>query len=328
MQRLNLSLAVCDYEHTRALADGTVSVEGVQLNVQHFEYPSHIFHRALAYGEWDICEMSFAKYCSLAGQRDERFVAIPVFPSRCFRHSAVYVRDSSRLRDFSELRGARVGVPEWGQTAGVYVRGMLAEEHGIGLSDIEWSQGGVNQLGRREVAEVALPREVTMTPVDRPLRDMLAAGEIDAIIAASGPISFGGSRFRPLLADPESQEEEYWLRTGIFPIMHVIVLRRAVHERHPWVARNLRSAFEAAKSVSLGRLMKKHVSLFPVPLMSRAVSVARETLGTDFWPYGIEKNRRTLEAFCEYVHGQGISRVRLDPATDLFIPSSLDEFDN
>lgn len=328
MPVVDLSLAICDYEHTRALADSTVRVEGATLNVQHFEYPSHIFHRALTYGEWDICEMSFAKFCWLTGHDDRRFVAIPVFPSRRFRHSAIFVRADSDLHEFAQLRGKKVGVPEWAQTAGVYVRGMLAEEHGVGLTDVEWYQGGVNRLGRTEVAELELPPGVAVRPVTKvPLRDLLAGGELDAIIAASGPVSSPSQQFRTLLRDPGPQEEEYWLRTRVFPIMHVIVLRRSLHERHPWLARNLRRAFGAAKDVSLRRLATAHVSLFPLPLLAQSVAGARAALGDDFWPYGITANAPTLTAFCRYVYEQGISGIKLDPA-DLFVPSSLDEFEN
>lgn len=328
MPAVDLSLAICDYEHTRALCDGTVRVDGATLNVQHFQYPSHIFHRALEYGEWDVCEMSFAKFTWLTGHGDPRYVAIPVFPSRRFRHTAVYVRADSGLHEFSQLRGTKVGIPEWAQTAGVYVRGMLAEEHGLGLADVQWYQGGVNRLGRTEVAELDLPPGVAVRPViGVTLRDLLASGELDAIIAAAGPVSSPGQQFRTLLSDPGPQEQEYWLRTGIFPIMHVIVFRRSLHERHPWLARNLRLAFGAAKDASLRRLATSHVSLFPLPLLAQSVATARAAIGDDFWPYGVAANAQTLTAFCEYVHEQGISGIKLVPR-DLFAPSSMDEFEN
>jgi 4,5-dihydroxyphthalate decarboxylase len=328
MSALKLSLAMCDYDHTRALSDGRVGVPGVKLNAQLFEYPSHIFHRNLTFGEWDIAEMSFAKYCWLVSTGDPRFVAIPVFPSRRFRHSAVFVRRSSSLSELSELRNRRVGVPEWAQTAGVYVRGMLERDYGVSLDEIEWFQGGVNRLGRTETAEVELPPGVTVTPIEgRTLSELLAEGQLDAVIAASGPSATPTCSFRTLLADPASQEKAYWANTGIFPIMHLVVLRREHAERHPWLPRNLRIAFEEAKNLAASRLSTTHVSLYPVAFLDEAVTRAKAALGGDLWPYGVRHNRKTIETFLDFACRQGVTRRRLDVA-ELFCPSSLDEFEN
>jgi 4,5-dihydroxyphthalate decarboxylase len=301
----------------------------VDLNVQHFSYPSEIFHRMLEYGEWDVSEMSFAKYSSLVGRGDERFVAIPVFPSRCFRHSCVVVRHTSPLHALNELAGRRVGIPEWGQTAGVFVRGMLSEEYGLDLSSIEWLQGGVNRLGRREHAGIDWPEGVRVEPVrDRPLAHLLAGGEIDAIVAASGPDSESGQvRFRPLVDNAIAVEREYFRRTGIFPIMHVVVIRRQLHERHPWLAANLRQAFEAAKQFSLERLQARNLSLYPVPQLTDVLASWSDQMGGDPWPYGLEANRRTIEAFLRYADEQGVTG-RPVASEELFVASSCDSFRN
>lgn len=324
-----MSLAICAYDHVSALREGRVRPEGVDLNVQHFRYPSEISHRMLKYGEWDVSEMSFAKYSSLVGRGDERFVAIPVFPSRCFRHSAVVVRETSPLRTLRELAGSRIGIPEWGQTAGVYVRGMLDEEYGIDLASIEWLQGGVNKIGREEHAEVTLPRNVRVTPVrDRPLADLLASGQIDAILAATGPDGRNGAlRSRTLMADAMGTAREYWRRTKIFPIMHVVVIRTDVHERHPWLASRLRQAFDAAKLWSLDRVYARNLSLYPVPQLTDVAAGWSGKMGTDVWPYGVERNRESIDAFLRYAHAQGVTE-RLVRAEELFVPSSCDEFRN
>ncbi len=329
MPLAELSLAMCDYDHVRSLVDGSVTVEGATLNVQRFQYPSQIFHRSLGFEEWDISEMSFAKYCSLIAAGDDRFRAIPVFPSRCFRHSAVYVAASSHRDDLSQLRGCRVGIPEWSQTAGVYVRGTLVRDYAVDLSTIKWYQGGVRRLGRSEIVSSRLPPEVDVTAVtDRPLQIMLDEGELDAIIAASGPSSDGEpAKYRRLVPDVHQVEKGYWERTGIFPIMHVVAIRRATCERHPWLARNLRMAFDAARDDSLRRLQVAHASLYPLPFLPYALAQAEASMGPNFWPYGLDANRTTIDAFLEYAHEQGVSERRLD-AEELFIPSAVDEFRN
>lgn len=324
-----LSLAICAYDHVRALADGTVGVVGASLNVQHFDYPSEIFHRSLQYGEWDVTELSFAKYVSLTARGDDRFVAIPVFPSRSFRHGAVYVQAASTLSSLEELSGRRVGIPEWAQTAGVFVRGLMSEEHGIDLATIEWLQGGVNAPGRVESAEIDWPEGVQVTSIaGRPLAELLASGELDAIIAAAGPVARGGERsFRPLLAEAPRREREYLAKTGIFPIMHVIALKRSLHERYPWLAANLRRGFEAARSISLARLAVGHVSLYPVPQLPAVLAEAEAAMGGEVFPYGLEANRPTIEAFLRYCRSQGLTS-RPVTAEELFVAAALDEFRN
>jgi 4,5-dihydroxyphthalate decarboxylase len=318
MGRLQLSLAVRGYDHVRDLVQGEVRAEGIDLVPM--ELPvEEIFFRFTRHREWDVSEMSFGKVVSLLSQGDAGLVPIPVFPSRVFRHSAIAVRAGAGIARPKDLEGRRVGIPEWAQTAGIYVRGLLAHEYGVDLAAIRWLQAGVREAGRIEKVELRLPAGVRITPVpDRTLSQMLAAGELDAAISAVAPA--GSER---LFADCPAVELEYWRKTRIFPIMHVIVLRRDVYERDRWIAMNLYQAFEAAKRRSLARAAETHAALVPVPWLPDLVRRWRAEAGEDFWPYGVEANRATLEAFLGYAHEQGVCHRRL-AVEELFAPETLE----
>jgi 4,5-dihydroxyphthalate decarboxylase len=267
--------------------------------------------------------MSLAKYCSLRSRGDDSLVAIPVFPSRVFRHSAIYVRAGDTVRAPSDLVGRRIGIPEWTQTAGVYVRGMLADEHGVGIDQVDWVQAGLNEPGREELVPPALRSGIRYRAVaDRRLGDLLLEGEVDAIISARAPDVFldGSGRVRRLFDDPQAAEEASLEATGIFPIMHTVAIRRDVFDEHPWLAPNLVEAFEESKRRSLRRLLDDSVARLPIPWASSGVERAVRLLGADPWPYGIESNRTTLEAFLRYAHEQGICARSLTPE-ELFPPS-------
>ena len=322
--KITLSIAVGDYDHVRDLTSGRVEVEGVdlvplQLGVE------DIFPRFIAHHEWDISEMSLGAYTSFASQDDRSMVAIPVFPSRVFRHSAFYVRGDGSIRKPGDLAGRRIGVPEWAQTASVWAKGLLSEELGVPLREVRWVQAGVNQAGRTEKVALALPEGLSLEPVrDRSLDTMLIDGEIDAIISARPPQSFqdGSGRIARLFSDPVSMEREFLTRTGIFPIMHVVVVRGPVLERHPWVAANLVAAFSEARDRSVARLRNEMVSAVPLPWPSAAMKDATALLGQDVWPYGLEGNRTTLETFVRLAYEQGVAHRRLQ-AEELFAPESL-----
>src|SRR5579863_5465648 len=261
-----LTLAIHDYDHVRDLASGVVGVEGVALRC--LAYPvEEIFFRFTRFREWDASELSLAKYCSLRAAGDRSLIAIPVFSSRAFRHSAIFVREDGPIDDPAALAGARIGVPEWTQTATVYGRGILAHEYGLALEEITWVQAGTNEPGRVEGVAVELPPGISLTAMpDATLDEMLISGELDAVIAAHPPHSFaaGGPIVR-LFSDHRAVEEESWRRTGVFPIMHVVVLRAEIHERDPWIAMNLLSAFEEAKRRSVERALDANAPAFPVP---------------------------------------------------------------
>src|ERR1700722_14637709 len=231
---LPLTLAVHDYDHVRDLSSGAVGVEGVTLRCLHYPV-EEIFFRFTRFREWDLSELSLAKYASLRAAGDDSLVAIPVFTSRSFRHSAIFVRADGPVDDPAALAGARIGVPEWTQTATVYARGVLAHEFGVALADVSWVQAGTNEPGRTEGGAVALPPGVSLTPMpEDTLNDLLLAGEIDALIAAHPPTDFehGSGRIVRLFSDHRAVEERSYRETGVFPIMHVVALQADLHARH------------------------------------------------------------------------------------------------
>jgi 4,5-dihydroxyphthalate decarboxylase len=327
MANIQLTLAIGAYDHMRDLLDGTVRAEGIDLTVLRLPI-EEIFYRFTRYREWDVSEMSFGKVISLVSQNDKSVVAIPVFPSRVFRHSSIYVRADSGITTPEQLSGKRIGVPEWAQTAAIYSRGMLAHEYGVDIKSIHWHQGGVNEAGRIEKVKLKLPDGMRYTVVqERSLSEMLLAGEIDAMLSARPPMPFaaGDDRVRRLFEDYRAVELRYWRKTGIFPIMHVVAMRREVHERHPWVAMNLLKAFEAAKNQSLKRMTEITASFYPLPWMADNTLLSRELLGENFWPYGIEPNRQTLEAFTQYAFEQGVSHRKV-AVEELFVPEVQSSF--
>lgn len=319
MANIKLTLAIGPYDHVRDLIDGTVRAKGIDITALNLPV-EEIFYRFTRFREWDVSEMSFGKYVSLVSQNDCSITAIPVFPSRVFRHSSIYVRKNGGIRKPQDLKHKRVGIPEWAQTASIYTRGYLMHEVGIALKDIAWHQAGVNEPGRIEKVKLRLPRGVRYRGHrDRSLNDMLVAGELDAVLSARPPRAAlePGSRVKRLFPDAPEVEKAYYRKTGIFPIMHVVALRREVLDRHPWVAMNLFTAFDAAKQRSLKRALDITASYYPLPW---AVDYARRSqalFGEDFWPYGIEPNRATLEAFLQFAREQGVCHRRLKPE-DLF----------
>jgi 4,5-dihydroxyphthalate decarboxylase len=307
-----LSLAISPYDHARDLRPAGIELTVLDLPIE------EIFFRFTKFREWDASEMSFGKTVSLMSQPAPDIVPIPVFPSRVFRHSAIYV--NSNIKSPKDLEGRRVGIPEWAQTAGIYARGLLQHEYGVDLKSISWHQAGVHQPGRVEKVELKLPQGIRITAVpDKSLAQMLASGELDAVISARDP---GGKR---LFEDYAPLEREYFKKTRIYPIMHVIVLRRAVYERDRWVAMNLLKAFEEAKRPSMARLVEIGLSHVPMPWVTEHARRWREIAGEDFWPYGIEGNRATLEAFVQYAFEQGVAQRHLK-IEELFAPETRESF--
>jgi 4,5-dihydroxyphthalate decarboxylase len=327
MSRLHLTLAISEYDHTRDVCSGVVAVDGVDLT--HLNLPIEEMHfRFTKFREWDVSEMSLGKYVSLLSQDDRSMVALPVFPNRAFRHSAFYVRRDSELTDPTQLAGKRVGVPEWAQTAGIFARGVLTDQYGMRLSAIEWWQAGVNEPGRIEKVELRLPEGVTIRPAaDKTLSAMLMAGELDAVVSAHPPEPFkqGDPTIVQLFHDVRAVEEAYWRTTGIFPIMHIIAIRREIFDRHRWVAMNLYKAFDAARRRSLHRISELTASRVPVPWLASYVERWRPLFGSEYWPYGLEPNRTTLEAFCRYAFEQGVCHRQV-AADELFPAEVLNTF--
>jgi len=319
---LQLTLAVVDYEHVRDLAHGTVQADGIALTPLVFPSIEEITFRFLKNLEWDVSEFSFAKYVSLTAQGAAPMVAIPVFPSRVHRHSAIYVRADRGIRSPKDLEGRTVGVPEWAQTAGIYVRGFLAEQYGVDLTAIRWVQAGVDQPGRNEKVELKLPAGIRYAArPDSSLNAMLESGEIDAAITARAPKVFaaGDGRVVRLFNDPRTEEMRLFEKTGVFPIMHVMTIRRPVFEQHPWIAMNLYKAFDEAKQRCLARLADFTCARIPLPWGAAFTAEIRAACGSDPYPYGVDENRTTLDAFCRYAFEQGVTARHVTPE-DLFPP--------
>jgi 4,5-dihydroxyphthalate decarboxylase len=319
MMNIQLSLALNNYDHVRDVLSGAVRPEGIDLLP--LELPiEEIFYRFTKFREWDVSEMSFGKVVSIMSEERPQIVAVPVFVSRVFRHSAIYLREGAGIRKPKDLEGKRVGLPEWAQTAGIYVRGMLAHEHGVDLAKIQWFQAGVREPGRVEKVELKLPAGVKIErKADKTLVGMLEAGELDAVMSAR---EINAPRLFP---DYRALEAEYWKKTRIFPIMHVLVMKRDVYERDRWVAMNLFKAFDEARRRSMARVREFGLSHLPVAWMPDHTRQWIALAGEDFWPYGIEPNRPTLEAFFQYAHEQGVAKKRLT-MEDVFAAETREQF--
>ena len=321
MKKIPLTLAVSDSDHTRDVLTGKVGVEGVELTALEF-LPEEIFYRFTKYREWDISEMSMGKIVSLRSQNDTSITAIPVFVSRVFRHSMFYVRDDGKIKRAEQLKGKRIGVPEWAQTAGVYGRGILTRDAKVPLNSVEWVQAGVNEPGREEKVKLKLPRGMKYR-IDREhtLSELLLNGKIDAILSARQPNSYGKSVVR-LFPDYQKEEEAYYKRTGIYPIMHVICLKTEVAKKYPWLAMNVYNAFEEAKQRSYERMSEIGVSRAPVPWLTNYTDRVRALFGEDYLPYGLAPNRPTLQAFVDWAYEQGVCHRRV-AVEELFAESTL-----
>tara|TARA_A100001037_G_scaffold305840_1_gene347658 strand:- start:312 stop:1301 length:990 start_codon:yes stop_codon:yes gene_type:complete len=314
MSRLEITYAASDYEHTRDLTRGDIQAEGIDLRYLNLQI-EETFFRFIKFREWDVSEMSFGKYIALKSQDDDTVTAIPVFPSRVFRQSSLFVLPDSGIRDASDLRGKKIGIPEWAQTASIYTRGWLVHNMGIPLQEIDWIQGGVNDAGRQEKVKLKLPDGVSYTPrPDKSLTQMLFDGEIDCIMSAHppAPVEEGDDTIVHLYPNYQEVEEQYYKDTGIFPIMHVIAMRGDVFRENRWIAMNLLKAFTEAKDRAMFRVQEMTATRVPYAWCYEGAQKARKLFGDDFFPYGIEPNRTTLEAFLQYGFEQGVCQRKVE----------------
>ena len=314
MSRLEITYAASDYEHTRDLTRGDIQAEGIDLRYLNLQI-EETFFRFIKFREWDVSEMSFGKYIALKSQDDDTVTAIPVFPSRVFRQSSLFVLPDSGIRDASDLRGKKIGIPEWAQTASIYTRGWLVHNMGIPLQEIDWIQGGVNDAGRQEKVKLKLPDGVSYTPrPDKSLTQMLFDGEIDCIMSAHPPVPVeeGDDTIVHLYPNYQEVEERYYKDTGIFPIMHVIAMRGDVFRENRWIAMNLLKAFTEAKDRAMFRVQEMTATRVPYAWCYEGAQKARKLFGDDFFPYGIEPNRTTLEAFLQYGFEQGVCQRKVE----------------
>ncbi len=328
MSTLALTLACWSYDRTRALFDGRVRPDGIDLTC--LDLPvEETFFRMLRHQEFDVAEMSLSSYVVSLFADDPPFVAIPVFPSRFFRHSCIYVNAAAGIARPEDLVGRTVGTPEYQMTAPVWIRGILADAHGVPVDSVTYATGGLEEPGRPEKLPIDLPPGIRVRRIgpDQTLSAMLATGEIAALYTARAPSSFraGDGRVRRLFDDYPAVERDYFRRTRIFPIMHTIVIRRHVYHRHRWVAQSLHKAFTAAQREAYEDLAQTAALKTMLPWATAHVEEARREMGDDFWPYGLNRNLDALATFLRYSHEQGLSRRRLSP-DELFAPETLESF--
>ena len=327
MTRLHLTLACEDYDRTRALKDGLVKPEGIELNYLTMSV-EEIFWRMMKYEEFDVSELSMGAFFTAAARGRRPFIAIPVFPSRTFRHRCIFVNTSAGVRAVEDLRGKRMGVPEYSMTAAVWLRGLFQHEYGVQPSDIHWIQAGEEHPGRKDRVDFEMPPGVRLeSRPDTTLNAMIEQGDIDAMMSPRMPTCFlqGSPRVERLFPDYRRVEMEYFGRTGLFPIMHVIVIRRSIYESEPWVAQTLYKAFCEAKDICMRDLYDTNILRVSLPWTSAEYEATRDLMTADSWPYGLEPNRANLETLHGYLFEQGLIKEKLD-LDELFAREAAEAF--
>src|SRR5438874_2595157 len=323
-----LTFACWEYDRTRALADGTVRADGIELN--YLTLPvEETFFRMMRGREFDASEMSLSSYTASLNTENPPFVAIPVFPSRFFRHSCIFVSAKSGIGRPEDLKGKRVGVPEYQMTAPVWIRGILADGYGVKVTEYEHLSGGEEEPGRIDKLKIELPPSIRVRPIGatQTLAQMIGDGELDALVTARAPSTFYSrpEAVKRLFADYVPAEQDYYRRTKIFPIMHTVVIRRELYEKNRWIAQSLTKAFVQAQRKTYEYLGTSMALTTMLPWQAAHVEEARALLGEDWWPYGLEPNRHVLETFLRYHHEQGLSK-RLLKAEELLAPETLESF--
>jgi 4,5-dihydroxyphthalate decarboxylase len=328
MSRLRLTMACWNYDRTRALLEERVPIDGVDLTYLNLPV-EETFFRMLRHREFDVAELSLSSYTLSLFREDCPFIAIPIFPSRYFRHSCIYIHSDSGIREPRDLIGRRIGNPEYQMTAPVWIRGILSDEYQVPVTSVTYFSGGEEQPGRTEKIPLSLPPEIRLEaiPPDKTLSRMLETGEIDALYTARAPSTFfnGSGKVRRLFEDYQAVEREYYRKTKIFPPMHIIAIRRDVYERNRWVAQSLMKAFVAAQREVYDELRETGALMHMLPWLTSHVEETEKLMGRDFWPYGYEPNIHALATFLRYHHEQGLSKRLLTPK-EIFAPESLEAF--
>ena len=328
MSKLRLTLACWDYDRTRALADGSVQPEGIDLNYLNL-HVEETFFRMLRHREFDVAEMSLSSYAMSMAREEPAFIAIPVFPSRFFRHSCIFISAKSGIREPKDLIGKRVGTPEYQMTAPVWIRGILQDEYGVDPARVDYYIGGEEEPGREEKLRLELPKRFRVMRIGptQTLAGMIADGDVDAMYTARIPSTFQSrpDAVKRLFEDYVDVERAYYRRTNIFPIMHTVAIRRDVYRANPWIAQSLLKAFARAQRIVYQNLYTTSALATMLPWQIAQVEDVRRTMGEDWWPYGFAPNRHVLDTFLRYHHEQGLSKRRLQPE-ELFAPETLDAF--
>jgi len=326
MAKLKLSVAVGPYDRTRALVDGSVQIDGVNATCMTLS-PEEIFFRAFRHAEFDICELSLSSFTVKTAQGNCPYVGVPAFVSRAFRHTSIYVR-TDRIKTPADLKGKKVGLPEYQLTANVWARAILEDDHGVKPSDIHWVRGGIEEAARPEKISIKLPADVKLedAPKNKSISALLAEGSIDGFMAPRPPsLPKNTPNVGWLFSDPVAAAKDYFKRTGIFPIMHIVGVRRELADKHPWLPGAVFKAFEQAKGAALEQLGDTSATKVTLPFVEERLAEARTLMGADFWSYGVGANRKTLETFLRHHHSQGLS-PRLVTPEELFHPGTLESF--
>lgn len=328
MTKLQISVAMGDYDRTRPLVDGRARVDGAEI-IPMLLSPEEMFFRAFRHQAFDVSELSLSSYSISVARGDPHYVAVPVFLSRAFRHSSVYVRKDRGIDRPEDLKGRRIGIAEYQLSANVWIRGILEEEHGVAPSGITWVRGGMHTPGRPEKIKVTLPDDITVeeAPEGATLNAMLEAGEIDGFIGPRAPRCFaeGHPQVGRLWSDSMAAAEDYYRRSRIFPIMHVLGVRRSLADAHPWLPGALLKAFTEAKRIAEGLLSDTSATKVTMPFVEDTLDRARRLMGPDPWSYGLAPNAHVLDRFLDYHHAQGLSPRRVQ-VEDLFHPGSVEAF--
>jgi 4,5-dihydroxyphthalate decarboxylase len=320
VSRVPVTMACGPYDRTEALREGLVRPEGVDLTYVPVQSPPELFARMIKRGSFDVSEMSLSLYVQLRSRGEFPFVALPVFPSRMFRHGYVFVHEDAGIEKPADLAGKRVGVQEYHQTAGVWIRGILASEYGLDLESISWREGGVNAPRTPDVLDLRPQRDLDIEFVghDVSLNDLLVRGELDAYLGARQPLAYrDGGPVRRLFPGYRALERDFYERTSIFPIMHTMVIREDLLERHPWLAESLFKAMEDSKQWCLEQMRFSGTSRYTLPWLHADLEEVDEVFGGDPWPYGVDENLPTLEAFARYLYEQHFLGSPID-ITELF----------
>ena len=327
MRPLHLTLACEDYDRTRPVKDGVVKPEGIELN--YLVMPvEEIFWRMMKYEEFDASELSMGAFLTAASRGRRPFVAVPVFPSRTFRHRCIFVNTDSGIRCVEDLRGARMGVPEYSMTAAVWLRGMFQHEYGILPSEIHWVQAGEEHPGRKDRVDFEMPPGVRLeSRPDSTLNALIESGEIAAMMSPRMPTCFlnGSPRVKRLFPNYRQVEMDYFKKTAMFPIMHVLVIKRSIYEKEPWVAQTLYKAFCEAKEICMRDLYDTNILRVSLPWTSAEYEDTRDLMSADYWPYGLEPNRANLETLHGYLLEQGLIKERLN-LDELFAKETVEAF--
>jgi len=327
MSHLHLTLACEDYDRTRRLKDGIIKPEGIELNYLVMSV-EEIFWRMMKYEEFDVSELSMGAFLTAAARGHRPFIAIPVFPSRTFRHRCLFVNSGAGIERPQDLRGKRMGVPEYSMTAAVWLRGLFQHEYSIAPEEIHWIQAGEENPGRKDRIDFEMPAGVRLDSIgDRTLNQMIDSGEIDAMMSPRMPTCFleGSPRVRRLFANYKQAEMNYFRKTGLFPIMHVIVIKRSLYDEAPWVAHTLSKAFCDEKDLCMRELYDTNILRVSLPWTSAEYEETRDLMTADYWPYGLEPNRMNLETLHGYLYEQGLIQQKLN-LDDLFARETLEAF--